>query len=346
MNDAKRTNRRIVLNSRPNGLPSSDNFRIEEAPVPSPAQGELLLRTVYLSIDPYMRVRMNEGPSYSPPQALGEVMVGGTVSRVERSNHPGFREGDLVLCSSGWQDYALSDGSGVTRLSPDLDHPSHALGILGMPGFTAYVGLLKLGEPQYGETVVVAAAAGAVGSAVGQIARLKGCRVVGIAGGPEKCRIATEEFRFDACIDHRGADFPARLAAACPFGIDVYFESVGGAVFDAVLPLLNNCSRVPVCGLISHYNDKEPPKGPDRLPQLMANLLFKRIRMQGFIIVDHYESHFAEFSREMGGWVADGKVQAREHLVEGLENAPQALNDLLQGKNLGKVVVRVTKEGR
>lgn len=343
MGNAHKLNRRIVLNSRPHGVPTKENFRLEEKPVPAPAEGQLLLRTVYLSLDPYMRGRMNEGPSYAPPVAIGEVMVGGTVSRVEESRHPGFRAGELVLGYSGWQEYELSDGSGLSKLDPDLPHPSYALGVLGMTGFTAYVGLLDIGQPKSGETVVVAAATGAVGSAVGQIAKLKGCRVVGIAGGAEKCRIAVEEFGFDVCIDHRRTEMAEKLERACPHGIDVYFESVGGAVFDAVLPLLNVGARVPVCGLIAQYNQAGRSQGPDRLPQVMGTLLARRIKLQGFIILDHYLTRFGEFSREMGAWVGEGKLRCREDQTEGLEHAPQALIGLLAGKNLGKVVVRVGK---
>ncbi len=334
-------NRRIVLASRPTGAPVPDNFRLEETQVPQPADGEVLLRTVYLSLDPYMRGRMSDAPSYAPPVAIGDVMVGGTVCRVETSRHPGFAAGDWVLAYTGWQDYALSDGKGLTRLGDQVPHPSLALGVMGMPGFTAYMGLLDIGQPKPGETVVVAAASGAVGSVVGQIAKLKDCRVVGIAGGADKCRYVVEELGFDACIDHQGGDLPERLAAACPNGIDVYYENVGGKVFDAVLPLLNARARVPVCGLIAQYNDTALPDGPDRLPLLMGTLLKKRIRMQGFIIFDDYGHRYGEFARDMSAWLGEGLVKFREDIVDGLENAPQALIGLLEGKNFGKLVVRV-----
>jgi NADPH-dependent curcumin reductase CurA len=333
-------NRRIVLAARPHGAPTPRDFRLEEAAVPTPVEGQVLLRTLNLSLDPYMRGRMSEGPSYAPPVALGEVMVGGTVNRVVASTHPKFREGDLVLGNAGWQDYALSDGQDLMPLG-DVAHPSYALSVLGMPGFTAYHGLLNIGEPRPGETVVVASASGAVGAVVGQIARLKGARVVGIAGGADKCRYVVGELGFDVCLDRHDPRFAQQLAAACPNGIDVYFENVGGAVFDAVLPLLNNGARVPVCGFIAHYNDKELPPGPDRLPLLMRMLLNKRIRAQGFIILDHYADGFAPFFRDMSAWVATGKVKLREDLVDGLENAPAALMGLLEGKNFGKVVVHV-----
>ena len=337
-------NRRIVLDSRPAGAPTPDNFRLEECAVAPPAAGQLLLRTLYLSLDPYMRGRMSDGPSYAAPVALGEVMIGGTVSRVEASQHPDFKAGDLVLGQTGWQSLALSDGKDLNKLDATLTPPSLALGVLGMPGFTAYMGLLDIGQPQAGETVVVAAASGAVGSVVGQIARLKGCRVVGIAGGDDKCRYVVDELGFDACIDHRHPDFKQLLAAACPQGIDVYFENVGGAVFDAVLPLLNVSARVPVCGLIAHYNDSALPSGPDRLGLLTRTLLIKRIKMQGFIIFDDYAQRYGEFFTQMSQWLKDGRIKFREDVVDGLENAPQAFIGLLEGKNFGKLVIRVTKD--
>ncbi|KVO18173.1 hypothetical protein WL40_25810 [Burkholderia ubonensis] len=341
MSQSKTANRRIVLNSRPAGAPTPDNFRTETGAVPTPGPGQVLLRTIWLSLDPYMRGRMNDAPSYAPPVALGDVMVGGTVSQIVASNLPAYRAGDLVVDMGGWQDYALSDGAGLFPLGRDFAHPSYALGVLGMPGFTAYHGLLKIGEPKAGETVAVAAASGAVGAVVGQIAKLKGCRVVGIAGGADKCAYVTGTLGFDACVDHRDADFARKLADACPGGIDVYFENVGGAVFDAVLPLLNIGARVPVCGLIAHYNDTALPAGPDRLPLLTYALLAKRVRMQGFIILDHFAEGYAAFLKDMGEWVATGKVKVREDVVDGLAAAPDTLIGLLAGKNFGKVVVRV-----
>ena len=337
-------NHRIVLNSRPVGAPTLDNFRLEEAPIAAPATGEVLLRTLFLSLDPYMRGRMSDGPSYAAPVALGEVMVGSTISRVEASQHPDFKAGDLVLGQSGWQSLALSNGKALSKLDTAMTQPSLALGVLGMPGFTAYMGLLDIGQPQAGETVVVAAASGAVGSVVGQIAKLKGCRVVGIAGGAEKCRYVVSELGYDACIDHRSPDLKQQLAAACPKGIDVYFENVGGAVFDAVLPLLNTRARIPVCGLIANYNDTALPPGPDRLGLLPRTLLIKRIKMQGFIIFDDYAHHYGEFFGEMSQWLKDGKIKFREDVVDGLENAPQAFIGLLEGKNFGKLVVRLSND--
>jgi len=334
-------NRRIVLESRPVGAPRSDNFRLDEAPVPQPADGQLLLRTLYLSLDPYMRGRMSDAPSYAAPVGIGEPMPGGSVAHVEASQHPDYRAGDLVLAYSGWQDYALSDGRGLVRLDPAMPRPSLALGVLGMPGFTAYMGLLDIGRPQPGETVVVAAASGAVGAVVGQIAKLKGCRVVGIAGGSEKCRYVIDELGFDACIDHHGENLPQALAEACPQGIDIYFENVGGAVFDAVLPLLNVRARIPLCGLIAHYNDQALPTGPNRLGQLTRTLLVKRIKMQGFIIFDDYGDRYGEFFTAMSAWLKAGQIKFREDLVDGLENAPQAFIGLLEGRNFGKLLIQV-----
>lgn len=338
-------NRRIVLASRPPAAPTTENFRLEQAPVPVPGAGQILLRATYLSLDPYMRGRMSDAPSYAPSVEIGGVMTGGTVSRVVASQHPDYREGDLVMAYTGWQDYALSDGTGVTKLPADMARPSYALGILGMPGFTAYAGLLDIGQPQAGETVVVAAATGAVGSVVGQIAKLKGCRVVGIAGGEKKCRHAVERLGFDACIDHHAQDFAQQLAAACPRGIDVYFENVGGRVFDAVLPLLNVLARMPVCGLIAQYSGAVASDGPDRSPQLMRTLLTRRIRMQGFIIFDYYQKQefLAAFIKDMSAWLAAGKIFYQEDIVDGLENAPTAFIGLLQGKNFGKLIVRVAE---
>ena len=333
---------RITLASRPVGAPTNDNFLMVSGPIPQPENGQLLLRTVYLSLDPYMRGRMSDADSYAKPVQIGETMVGGTVSQVEISNHPDFKAGDWVLGYTGWQSHAISDGAGLHKLD-GLAQPSLALGVLGMPGFTAYMGLLEISQPKAGETVVVAAATGAVGSVVGQIAKLKGCRVVGIAGGAEKCRYAVEELGFDACIDHRSPSLSAELAAACPQGIDVYFENVGGAVFDAVLPLLNTGARVPLCGLIAQYNATELPNGPDRSPLLMRTLLTKRIRMQGFIIFDDYGHRYPEFLQAMGSWVSSGAIRHREDIVIGLENALQAFAGLLEGRNFGKLIIQVSE---
>ena len=333
--------RRIVLARRPKGAPSTEDFRLESEPVPVAGPNQVLLRTRYLSLDPYMRGRMNEGRSYAEPVALGAPMVGQTVSVVEDSRLSAFKVGDLVLANVGWQDYGLSDGSDLVRIDAALAPASYALGVLGMPGLTAYVGLLDIGQPRAGETVVVAAATGAVGSVVGQLARVKGCRAVGVAGGREKCEYALKTLGFDECLDHRAPELPRRLAAACPQGIDVYFENVGGAVLGAVLPLLNIGARVPLCGLIAWYNLEKLPEGVDRTPQLLTTVLRQRVKIQGFIIFDHYQRAPA-FQRDMSGWLREGRVHYREELIDGLENAPRGLIGLLRGENFGKLIVRVS----
>jgi len=340
MTQTMQTNRQIQLASRPNGAPVDGNFALQQQQKPSPKQGEVLLRTVFLSLDPYMRGRMNDAKSYADPVGLGEVMVGGGVCRVEESLNESFKPGDWVVSFSGWQDYSVCDGSELLKLG-DMPNPSHALGVLGMPGLTAYMGLLDIGQPKAGDTVVVAAATGAVGSLVGQIAKLKGCKVIGIAGGALKCDYAVETLGFDHCLDHKSENLAEQLAAVCDAGIDVYFENVGGKVFDAVLPLLNSCARVPLCGLISQYNATELPAGPDRLSLLMGTLLVKRIKMQGFIVFDDYGHRYNEFAQQMTQWLMAGEIQYKEHLIDGLENAAEAFIGLLEGKNFGKLVVRV-----
>ncbi len=338
---AAASNRRVVLAARPDGAPRWSDFRIEDAPAPDPAEGEAALETLWLSLDPYMRGRMGDGPSYAAPLSPGAVMPGDAVSRVVASRLEGVAPGDLVLASTGWQTRSVTGRDGLTKLDPGMARPSLALGVAGMPGFTAYVGLLDIGAPRPGETVVVGAASGAVGAVVGQIARLKGARAVGVAGGPEKCAYVVETLGFDACLDRYAPDLAGRLAAACPDGIDVYFESVGGAVTAAALPLMNLRARMPVCGVISHYNAASPPEGPDRLPGFLRTVLRRRLKVQGFLIDDHYADRFAEFARDMAGWLASGAVTYREDVVEGLENAPAAFIGLLEGRNFGKLVVRV-----
>ncbi|MBV9238514.1 MAG: NADP-dependent oxidoreductase [Xanthobacteraceae bacterium] len=338
--------RRVVLASRPVGEPKPDNFRLEEFPVPKAGSGEVLLRTVWLSLDPYMRGRMSDAPSYAPPVGIGQAMVAGTVCEVTQSNNPEFAVGDLVAAYAGWQTHTVSDGKGLRKIDPKAEPPAAFLGVLGMPGLTAYAGLLEIGKPQPGETVVVAAASGPVGSMVGQIAQIKGARAIGIAGGPKKCAFVKNDLKFADCIDHRAPDFAERLAAACPKGIDVYFENVGGAVFEAVLPLLNPFARVPVCGLVSTYNATELlTSGPNRLPVLMRAVLTKRLTLRGFIVTD-FAAKQPEFLREATAWLKEGKITYCEDIVDGLENAPGALIGLLKGENFGKVVVRVAPESK
>jgi NADPH-dependent curcumin reductase CurA len=333
-------NRQILLASRPSGEPTLDNFRLVEGEVQSPGPGQMLLRSIYLSLDPYMRGRMNAAKSYAPPVEIGQVMEGRAVAEVVESNLTGYQRGDIVFAPIGWQEFGLSDGQGARKIDPTLRPRSYALGILGMPGMTAYTGLLNIGQPKPGETLVVAAASGAVGSVVGQIGRMKGCRVVGIAGGPEKCRYVKDELGFDECLDHREPNLAGRLEAACPKGIDIYFENVGGAVFDAVLPLLNNFARIPVCGLIAHYNASELPAGPNRVPLVMHQILVKRLTFRGFIVWD-FASQMPQFLADMSEWLQAGRLKYKEDITDGLEKAPRELIGLLRGQNFGKKIIRV-----
>jgi NADPH-dependent curcumin reductase CurA len=336
-------NRQILLASRPRGEPTPDNFKLVQTDVPQPGPGQMLLRTVYLSLDPYMRGRMNAGPSYAKAVEVGEVMEGRSVAEVIQSGIPEYKPGDLVVAGTGWQEYALSDGKGVQKVDPALGPISYALGVLGMPGMTAYTGLLNIGKPQPGETLVVAAASGAVGSVVGQIAKIKGCRVIGIAGGEKKCRFVKEELGFDDCLDHRQPDLAERLKTACPQGVDIYFENVGGAVFEAVLPLLNNFARIPVCGLIAQYNATELPPGPNRVPALMLSILVKRLTFRGFIVWDFASQH-QDFLKDVSGWLREGQIKYRGDITDGLENAPRELIGLLKGANFGKKIIHVSPD--
>jgi NADPH-dependent curcumin reductase CurA len=339
MSQAQSQAKRVVLAARPVGEPKPSDFRLEEFAIPEAGAGQVLLRTVWLSLDPYMRGRMSDGPSYATPVPIDGVMEGGTVSEVIASNNPAFSRGDIVLSRAGWQSHALSEGQGLRKIDPSIAPISTAVGVLGMPGMTAYTGLLDIGKPQAGETVVVAAASGAVGSAVGQIARIKGARAIGIAGGKDKCDCVKAEFGFDDCLDHRDPDLAAKLKDACPKGIDVYFENVGGAVFEAVFPLLNPFARIPVCGLIAHYNDTHSP-APKWAGAMMRNVLTKRLNIRGFIVSD-FASRHGDFLKDMSGWVRDGKVKYKEFVTEGLEHAPDAFMGLLKGANFGKQLVRV-----
>ena len=336
-------NRQVLLAARPEGAPKDSDFDLVESPVPRPGDGQVLCRTIHLSLDPYMRGRMSAAKSYAKPVEIGQVMEGGAVSEVVTSNLADFQPGDIVFGYTGWQDYALSDGRGLRKVDPALAPISTALGVLGMPGMTAYTGLLNIGQPKEGETLVVAAASGAVGSVVGQIGKIKGCRSVGVAGSPEKCRFVVEELGFDACLNHRDAGFAEQLEKACPEGIDIYYENVGGAVFEAVLPLFNSFARMPVCGLIAQYNATELPPGPNQVPLLMRAVLTKRLNVRGFIVWD-FAKQEAEFVDRVSGWIREGRIKYREDFVDGLENAPKAFQGLLQGHNFGKLVVRVSPD--
>ncbi len=285
---------------------------------------------------------MSDGPSYAKPVGIDEVMEAGTVSEVAASNNDRYQKGDIVLSRAGWQTHLLSDGSGLRKLDPALAPVSTALGVLGMPGMTAYTGLLEIGQPKAGETVVVSAASGAVGAVVGQIAKIKGARAVGIAGGPAKCKYVKDELGFDDCIDHRDPSFPEKLKGACPTGADVYFENVSGPVWDAVFPLLNTFARIPVCGLISQYSATELPPGPNRTPQLFRAVLTKRLTIRGFIVTDFAARH-ADFLRDVAQWIKEGRIKYREDIVDGLENAPATFMGMLKGKNFGKQLIRVAE---
>ena len=334
----------ITLAARPVGEPDDSCFRTQEVDLPALQDGQVLLRTVYLSLDPYMRGRMSAARSYAAPLEIGDVMLGGTVCEVVESRADALPVGTMVLSYSGWQTHTVTDARAVRPLDTSAVPVSTALGVLGMPGFTAYAGLLEIGKPQEGETVVVAAATGPVGSAVGQIARIKGARAVGIAGGPEKCGALRDEFGFDVALDHRSPTFAEDLGRAVPDGIDVYFENVGGAVLDAVVPRLNTYARVPVCGLVANYNATSAPEGPDRMPWLMGQILTRSLTVRGFIQDEFTPSHGRDFVRDMTQWVAEGSVRYREDVVEGLEQAPEAFRGLLQGKNFGKLLVQVGED--
>ena len=332
------TNRRIVLRSRPVGMPTAANFDAIELPLQPLAEGDVLRRTIYLSLDPYMRGRMSDAPSYAAPVNVGDVMCGHTVGEVVESLNPAFRTGDIVAGYDGWQQYAASNGSGLRKLDPRAAPISTALGVLGMPGMTAFVGLIDIGQPLSGETVVVSAASGAVGSVVGQLAKVRGCRAVGIAGSAEKCRYVVEELGFDACINYKTDDLVPALKAACPNRIDIYFENVGGAVFAAVLRLLNRGARIPLCGLISEYNAAADKGAPSLLP-----LLVSRAMIRGFIVSDHAD-RMAAFIQEVAPFVHAGRIKYREDIVDGLDSAPKALIGLFEGKNFGKMIVRVSPD--
>ena len=334
------TYRQIVLASRPMGPPVPADFRLVSGALPVPSDGQLLLRTQYLSLDPYMRGRMNDAKSYAVPVGLGEVMEGEVIAEVVESRHPGYRHGELVQGRIGWRTHAAVAPEAVRRVETGGNLPTTALGVLGMPGFTAYSGMKIIGRPKAGETVVVAAASGPVGSLVGQLARLAGARAVGIAGGADKCAYVRNQLRFDAALDHRTERLPDALAAACPDGIDVYFENVGGPIWDAVLPLLNRYARVPVCGLVAHYNEAQPTGGS--LAETMLTILRRSLLVRGFINTEFASDHYNNFIKQLSPLVRSGDIRYREDISEGLETAPDAFIGMLAGRNFGKVLVRVS----
>jgi NADPH-dependent curcumin reductase len=333
--DMTERNQQVLLARRPTAVVDEEDFKIVETPVPEPGEGQFLVRNLYLSLDPYMRGRMSDAKSYAKPVELGEVMVGSAVGEVVASRHPKFKPGDKVEGAFGWQLYASSDGKGVRKIA-DRGMPLSAyLGVLGMPGVTAYIGLLDIGQPKSGETVVVSAASGAVGGVVGQIARIKGCRAVGIAGGAQKCRVAVDELGYDACVDYKAGRLGADLKQAVPNGVDVYFDNVGGEIADEVLRRMNPFSRIPLCGLISEYQNAEP-----RGLRNVRSLLVNRIKLQGFIVYDHLQAWPAALA-DLERWVAEGRIKYRESVAEGLRNAPAAFIAMLSGKNLGKQIVKL-----
>jgi NADPH-dependent curcumin reductase CurA len=328
------TNQRIVLASRPTGWVTPENFRLERVETPALAEGQLLVRNHWLSLDPYMRGRMNEGKSYAQAQALDDTMVGGTAGEVVESRHPKFKPGDLVVGYLGWQTYGVSDGAGMYKVDTTHVPLSAYLGAVGMPGVTAWYGLNKIIEPKAGETVVVSAASGAVGSVVGQLAKIAGCRAVGIAGGKDKCDYVRNELKFDACIDYKSEDVGKALKAAAPEGVDGYFENVGGEIMDAVLPRMNAFGRIALCGLIAGYNAEPIPiKNP-------TWFLISRLKLQGFIVSEHLDL-WPGALKELGMHVATGKIKYRESIVQGIENAPAAFIGLLKGQNFGKQLVKL-----
>jgi NADPH:quinone reductase len=333
-------NRQIILAARPEGVPKESDFRLVETPMPIPADGQFIVETNYLSVDPYMRGRISEAKSYAEPVAVGDVMVGGTVGRVTESRHPGFRPGEVVVGYWGWQEYAASDGQGIDRFDTSLAPMSTALGVLGMPGMTAYFGLLEIGKPGAGEMVLVSGAAGAVGSLVGQIARIKGCRAVGSAGSKEKVDHLVGELGFDAAFNYKEVkDYAGKLTEVCPAGIDVYFDNVGGPLTDAVFAQINVGARIVVCGQIDQYNATRPPRGP----RVLWHLIVKQARAEGFLVFQ-FAHRWREGQQQMAQWIKEGKIKYRETVVDGFENAPRSFIGLFHGENIGKQLVRVAKE--
>ena len=332
------TNRQITLAARPVGYPEESDFELVEKPVPVPGEGEILVRALYLSVDPYMRGRMNNVKSYVPPIQIGEVMGGGVVGEVLKSNNPNFQEGDIVEGLLGWQEYAISNGQGLRKIDPEIAPLSTALGVLGMPGLTAYFGLIDICDPKPGETVVVSGAAGAVGSLVGQIAKIKGCRVVGIAGTDEKVDYLVNELGFDAAFNYKTTDdYFQKLQELCPAGIDVYFDNVGGEITDAVFRLINTKARISICGQISQYNLEQPEMGP----RLLWTLIVKQARVEGFLVFQ-FADKYAEGIHQMARWLKEGKLKYTEEIAEGIENAPQAFIGMLKGQNTGKQLVKLS----
>lgn len=336
---AQKTNRRLVFAYRPEGKPLPDVFREVTDPIPSPAEGQILCRNLLLSVDPYLRLKMYDQRSYTPPLKIGEQIPGRGVAQVIESNAAGFNPGDLVACYGGWQEYAVVKASYAQKIDTSIASEEQWVGVLGMTGRTAYTGLLEIGKPKKGETLVVSGAAGAVGSLVGQIGKILGCRVVGIAGTEEKCAVVVDEFGFDACINYRAADFRDQLAAALPNGCDIYFDNVGGDVAQAVISQTNDFARVAVCGLISQYNGQNP-FASTALDEFARLILSRRLTVRGFIVSD-FDGQYPEFEREVTGWLKSGSVKQRHYIRHGFEEIVPAFIDLLSGENIGKTMVRL-----
>ncbi len=333
------TNRKFTLAARPVGMPKPSDFKLVEEPVKTPGDGEMVVRSLYISVDPYMRGRMNDVKSYAAPVAIGGTMVGGVVGQVVESKNPKFKAGDIVQGEFGWQEYAVSDGKGIRKIDPSIAPISTAIGVLGMPGLTAYFGLLEIGQPKAGETVVISGAAGAVGMVVGQIAKIKGCRVVGIAGSDDKVRYLIDELGFDGAFNYKTTkNYVEKLKELCPQGIDVYFDNVGGTITDAVIPLLNVKARMSICGQISQYNLEKPETGP----RWLWAMIVKQARVEGFLVFQFFDK-FAPAAAEMAGWIKEGKLKYREDIVDGFENLPQAFIGMLEGDNTGKRLVKVAE---
>ena len=337
------TSTQIELAARPVGDPKHNDFKIVKVELPEIKEGEMLCRIIYQSLDPYMRGRMDDAKSYAVPVAIGSVMEAGCVAEVMESKNARFQTGDIVNGRFGWRTHIISDGAGVRKVNKDIAPISTSIGILGMPGMTAYVGLLDIGEPKEGETVVVSAASGAVGAVVGQIAKIKGCKVIGVAGSTEKCKYVRDELGFVECISHYNEDLATQLSNVCPNGIDVYFENVGGKVFEAVLPLLNAFARIPLCGLISRYSHVGEFPGPNLLPVLTRSILTNRLKIQGYIITERW-NRFSEFEKDVSAWIDSGQLKYKEDFVDGIEQAPEAFMGLLKGKNFGKLIVRTSED--
>ena len=337
-------NTKILLNERPHGEPNLGNFKTVQEDIRTPKDGEVLLKTIYMSLDPYMRGRMNDAKSYAKPVEIGEVMEAGALSQVMESKSNLFKVGDFVEGRTGWQDNPTVNEKELRLIDPEMAPLSTSIGVLGMPGTTAYVGMHNFAKPQEGETLVVSAASGAVGATVGQIGKIYGCRVIGVAGTDDKCEFTKTELGFDDCVNYKDPDFKEKLKSPCPDGVDIYWENVGGVTFDTVMPLLNDYARIPVCGLISLYNATSIKGGEkDRLPLLFRQILTKRMMIKGFIVFNHYDQR-EESILALSKWIREGKIKYKEDFVEGLENAPNAFIGLLNGKNFGKLVVKVNPD--